>query len=210
MSSTNLSASRGDSFQQVPPWEMNADIKVQYVKRRAHLLQSPEDAVTPIEVDVPRTAPPLGASSRTPVYLPPAPKSTQHPPTFVVTPGYLPTPKTAQGVPTFVKTPAPCSDKSSQTSTVTTSASGSPESEKVVTSLPGTMSSRNAREREREPPYLRPRARDRRVSSKKPLPRKPTLARRWRAIFRDIFSHHPVDESQLQRIEDRHWTDEDY
>lgn len=62
--------------------------------------------------------------------------------------------------------------------------------------LPGTMSARNARSK---------------ASARQPSPRrktKPTKAGTWKVVFRTIFAKNPVDESQFERIEDRHWTDE--
>lgn len=170
----------------------NDAIKVQYARKYAKFLQPPEDAITPIQVDTPLTAPPLLSASKAPVYVPPAPKTTQSPPNFVK----------ARSPPHPLPPPP---DKSSLPSTAATSASGSPQSDKAVTALPGTMSSRNARERSRAGERSGTRAR---TGSKRAAQRKPTLVRRWKSIFKDIFTYHPVDESQFERIEDRHWTDD--
>jgi hypothetical protein len=34
------------------------------------------------------------------------------------------------------------------------------------------------------------------------------LGKRFKSAFRDIFKKDPVDDSQFERISDRHWTDE--
>lgn len=72
-------------------------------------------------------------------------------------------------------------------------------SKQVVNVLPGTMSARNGRSRGSS----RQRA-ERRGGKKKPA----TKVHRWKVAFREIFTKHPVDETQFERIEDRHWTDE--
>ena len=34
------------------------------------------------------------------------------------------------------------------------------------------------------------------------------FGRRWKLVFKDMFTRDPVDDSQFETIEDRHWTDE--
>lgn len=82
-----------------------------------------------------------------------------------------------------------------------TDKSVSPSSKQVVHVLPGTMSARNGRSRASS----RQRGeRSRGGKKKKPA----TGVRRWKVAFREIFTKNPVDETQFERIEDRHWTDE--
>ena len=130
-------------------------------------------------VKTPLTAPPPPVPYETPVYIPPGPKSEPHPPTFVKAP---PTPPDSESW-----------------SYKTDSTTGSPKSNKEIEVLPGTMSARNTE----------PRAhRTRTASSTRQSRKRATRMQRWRSAFKDLFTHHLVDETDFERIEDRHWTEE--
>lgn len=92
--------------------------------------------------------------------------------------------------------PESFSEKSSQLTEKSTEKTTSPSSKQVINFLPGTMSARNVRSR---------------ASSKQRPERpkkKPAKVKRWKVVFREMFTKTPVDETQFERIEDRHWTDE--
>ena len=149
---------------------------------------SPESYSSPWKVKTPLTAPPIPVSRyETPIYVPPGPKSAPNPPCFVKAP---PTPP----------------DSLARSST-TTSSYSSPRPKQTTTAMPGTMSSRNARDR--TPSRTRTGS-----SSREPYTRKHDkrgrmpFGRRWKLVFKDMFTRDPVDDSQFETIEDRHWTDE--
>lgn len=71
--------------------------------------------------------------------------------------------------------------------------------------LPGTMSSRMSRAQPPRP--SKPRMASHEPGRSDGFERKP-ISKRFTSAFRGIFKKDPVDESQLERISDRHWTDE--
>jgi hypothetical protein len=142
--------------------------------------------------DVPRTALPLQASStpyETPVYIPPAPKTAP------------PLPKYVQSVQAAPPTPPESISKSSDASSAAVSP---PAAHAVLTALPGTMSSRDrkeARSRTRGSHHTRSESKHSKAESV-------SFGSRFKAAFKDMFKRNPIDETQFERIEDRHWTDE--
>lgn len=92
--------------------------------------------------------------------------------------------------------PATPPDSVDEKSLASTNKSLSPYSKQVVNVLPGTMSARNGRSKS----SARQRAERRKKSSNKPTS--------WKTVLRQLFSRDPVDETQFEKIEDRHWTDE--
>lgn len=119
--------------------------------------------------------------------------------------------KTAsQPPPTFVpQAPPTPPDSVSRCSVRSTSAS--PPLRPASKALPGTMSSRATRNRSashhqtksvpREP-------REERSDHHEAKQDQVGLGKRFKSAFRDIFKKDPVDDSQFERISDRHWTDE--
>lgn len=130
------------------------------------------------QVTTPRTAPPSRMPYETPVFIPRAPLSEPHPPSFVKAP---PTP--------------PDSETWSDT---TASTSASPQSRQTIDPVPRTLASRTMSAEKRT------QTRDRSCHSRKD----PTKMKRLRLAFKELFTHHSVDESHYERIESRHWTDE--
>ena len=133
----------------------------------------------PWGVKTPLTAPPPPEPYHTPIYIPPAPKSEPHPPAFVMR--APPTPPDS-------------------VSTTTASTFDSPPSQHAVAALPGTMAARNTQ--------TRTPTRSRALPSVTESRKKRSRIRRWRLAFKEMFTYHPVDDSQFERIEDRHWTEE--
>lgn len=86
-----------------------------------------------------------------------------------------------------------------------TKSASPPPREPPVQSLPGTMSSRMSR------PEHTLRSRSKAKSYEDHLcgrsEHRP-LSKRFASAFREMFKRDPVDESELERISDRHWTDE--
>lgn len=97
--------------------------------------------------------------------------------------------------PYFGKPPMTPPDSLSGSSTA---ASKESPSEHTVHVLPGTMAARNTRAR--TPVRRRPDFEERQ--------KKATKAHRWGLVFKGMFSRSPVDETQLERVKGRHWTDE--
>ncbi|WPH04939.1 Hypothetical protein R9X50_00783600 [Acrodontium crateriforme] len=69
--------------------------------------------------------------------------------------------------------------------------------------LPGTMSSRD-----REPCQTRTKSSRRTSGKSNDGAKSEPIGKRFKTAFKDMFKREPVDTSQLERIEDRHWTDE--
>ena len=138
-----------------------------------------EERRNPWGLTTPLTAPPPPRPYETPVYIPPGTKSAPNPPSFAKPP---PTP--------------PDSESWSYT---TGSTSGSPQSKQGTTALPGTMSSRNTQAKAHQPRPSVTRSETR---------KRQTRLQRWKSAFKEIFTHHSVDESQFERIQERHWTDD--
>lgn len=88
------------------------------------------------------------------------------------------------------------------------SASASPPIRPATKALPGTMSSRASRNRSASQSQVKPRPRENRSSHPQSKEDQAGLGKRFKSAFRDIFKKDPIDESQFERISDRHWTDE--
>jgi hypothetical protein len=89
------------------------------------------------------------------------------------------------------------------------SASASPPINPATKALPGTMSSRASRNRSASQSQVKPRTKEHRSSHPEPSKEDQAgLGKRFKSAFRDIFKKDPIDESQFERISDRHWTDE--
>lgn len=99
--------------------------------------------------------------------------------------------------PMFAKPRSPPLDSEWGSSTKGSIDSNSPQPESGIAAFPGTMASKN------QPPRTSNKTR----SSTRKGERKLTLAGRCKAMMKDIFTHHAVDESQLERIESMHWAD---
>jgi len=82
----------------------------------------------------------------------------------------------------------------------------SPPVRQAPKALPGTMSSRGGRDRDATRTRTKSANRGHRSQSKDDS--KP-FGMRFKSAFKDIFKKDPVDESQFERITDKHWT-EDY
>jgi hypothetical protein len=89
------------------------------------------------------------------------------------------------------------------------SASASPPINPATKALPGTMSSRASRNRSASQSQVKPRTKEHRSSHPESSKEDQAgLGKRFKSAFRDIFKKNPIDESQFERISDRHWTDE--
>lgn len=130
-------------------------------------------------VKTPLTAPPPPVYE-TPIYIPPGPKSEPCPPSFVKAP---PTPPDSESW-----------------SCTTTSTFGSPQLKQSPGTLPGTMSSGHAQSHTPTRTSNGPSGRDAR--------RRLSRMQRWKSAFKDMLTHRPVDDSNFEHIEARHWTDE--
>jgi hypothetical protein len=102
----------------------------------------------------------------------------------------------------YVVNPPPSPPKSPSSST--NSADASPPQE-PARGLPGTMSSRAGRMQ--VDTRSRSKTQDHPSSPRSENEHRP-MSKRFTAVFRDIFKKEPIDESGLERISDRHWTDE--
>lgn len=155
-------------------------------------------------VKTPLTAPP---HSGPPPPLPyGSPKIPQGPKSAPVMPSYV-----KQGTVSPPYSPPLGSGKSWSTTRSSTSRpglyDGPRESRTSVTAMPGTMSAR-----ERSPSRRRVQ-RSASVDPTSPVDRKPdgpSFGKRLKLAFRDMFKKDPVDEANLERIEDRHWTEDEY
>lgn len=119
-------------------------------------------------------------------YIPPAPKTA---------------PPTSAPIAKAPPTPPESISRSS-----TKSPSASPPIRQAPKALPGTMSSRGGRDRDATRARTKSASRGHRSHSKDDSK---TLGLRFKSAFKDIFRKDPVDESQFERITDKHWT-EDY
>lgn len=88
------------------------------------------------------------------------------------------------------------------------SASASPPSRPVSKALPGTMSSRASRNRSGSDNRTKAGAREHQFDYQQPHSDQTGIGKRLKSAFRDIFKKDPIDDSQFERISDRHWTDE--
>lgn len=151
---------------------------------------SPQQSTDPwSKVATPLTAIPPPAPYESPVYIPPAPKTAPQLPPFVVQ--HPPTPPDS--------VTRSCSSSMSTTS--------SPRPRVAVKALPGTMSSRAGRDRTPTRTRVSSATREQRARNVKKSSSVP-FSKRFRSAFKDIFKREPVDESQFEHIDDRHWTDE--
>ena len=89
------------------------------------------------------------------------------------------------------------------------SASASPPIPTETKALPGTMSSRATRNRSVSHVKSKSAGREHRPDRHETKQDQAGLGKRFKSAFRDIFKKDPVDDSQFERISDRHWT-EDY
>lgn len=149
---------------------------------------SSEDTMDHWSRPVPNTTLPLQAPPlpyETPLIIPPGARKS--PP---------PNPHTAQNAP-----PTPPESLSNSS---TFSSAGSPTTGPPVTALPGTMTSR-AWQGSRS----RARSTGRTQNGHRHHRSEPTgLGKRVKSAFREMFKRDPVDESSLEKISDRHWTEE--
>ncbi|KAI5361976.1 hypothetical protein Slin15195_G056250 [Septoria linicola] len=124
-------------------------------------------------------------------------------------------PKTAPMLPTFVRAPpsppqslnlsrSSTTSQKSRTRAVTpppTTASAPP----ALPALPGTMSTRDGASSQSRPHGSR---QDKTSHGKSSSADMKPLGQRFKTGFRNIFKRDPIDETQFERIGDRHWTDE--
>lgn len=103
---------------------------------------------------------------------------------------------------------APPTPPDSESRSSLRSASASPPIRPATVALPGTMSSRASRNRSASQSQAKPRTRENRSSHPPSKEDQAGLGKRFKSAFRDIFKKDPIDESQFERISDRHWTDE--
>jgi hypothetical protein len=155
------------------------DTHTRYASNSSQRYGHSDECSNPWGVKTPLTAPPPPRPYDTPVYIPPGPKSTPYPPTFVKPP---PTP--------------PDSDVGSCTTTSTT---GSPKTKQEVSTLPtiaaGVEPDRTCRTKA--------------PSSTQESRKRGNRLQRWKYALKEMFTHQPVDESEFEHISaQRHWTDE--
>ena len=113
----------------------------------------------------------------------------------------------SQPPPTFVPQPPPTPpDSVSRCSVRSTSAS--PPLRPASKALPGTMSSRATRNRSASHHQAKSGPREDRNDQLQAKQDQAGLGKRFKSAFRDIFKKDPVDDSQFERISDRHWTDD--
>lgn len=106
------------------------------------------------------------------------------------------TPVAPSSPPSYTKAlPLTPPESINEKSSMSTDKSVSPSKQKVHV-LPGTMSARNARSKST--------TRQRSAQRKK----KPAKVNQWKVVFRQIFRKDPVDETQFEKIEGKHWTDD--
>lgn len=88
------------------------------------------------------------------------------------------------------------------------SASASPPSRPASKALPGTMSSRASRNRSGSHNATKVGASEHQSDNSQANNDQTGMGKRLKSAFRDIFKKDPVDDSQFERISDRHWTDD--
>jgi hypothetical protein len=88
------------------------------------------------------------------------------------------------------------------------SASASPPSRPISKALPGTMSSREGHSQSAPVNKTKATGCERWPGRRQAKQDQTGLGKRVKSAFRDIFRKDPVDDSQFERISDRHWTDE--
>lgn len=147
----------------------------------------------------PLTAPPWTA----PRQAPPPPI----PPVPYESPKIPQGPRSAPALPGFTKGPYSPPLSSGKSWSTTKSSPGQYEGRPSITALPGTMS---ARERSRSRPRM---GRSASVDAPSPIAGKgesPSFGKRLKLAFKDMFRRDPVDDSNLERIEGRHWAEDEY
>lgn len=103
---------------------------------------------------------------------------------------------------------APPTPPDSESRSSLRSASASPPIRPASKAFPGTMSSRASRKRSASQSQTKSRAQDNRSNHPQSKDNQNGLGKRFKSAFRDIFKKDPIDESQFERISDRHWADE--
>lgn len=144
---------------------------------------------------------------RTPLTAPPT--KTSPPPIPYEAVKIAPAPRSAPHLPAFAKCP-PSPPDSARLSLASTTKSSSPGhsprlgshgSKPTITAMPGTMSAR-----ERSPQHRATVSEDQRATEEQEhVP----IAKRFKIVLRDIFKRTPVDETNFERIEGRHWADDE-
>lgn len=198
ISSVNSAPSR-TGLKQLPPWEVPALPQVPYMVSSAQPLSAPEKEALP-SLWATRTSNASTLRPQRDLVLPNSPKGSPWISSGYNTPRRPPTPpssgssafrsESAPAVPAYERSYSPPSS----------------EHKRPVMALPGTMSSRSV-------PAQSP-ARSREVSSSRKQSKRGKrredvvpLGRRLRTAMKDLFRKDPVDESQFERIDDRHWTE---
>ena len=113
----------------------------------------------------------------------------------------------SQPTPSYVPQ-APPTPPDSESRSSLRSASASPPTRSASKALPGTMSSRASRNRSASRSQGKSRSREHRSGHPQSKEDQNGLGKRFKSAFRDMFKKDPIDESQFERISDRHWTDE--
>jgi hypothetical protein len=219
----------GTSQQTVPPWENRVMSQVPYVERSltpptSHNEPTPRPWQRTVASDhQSQTKPKLFTANSAPQeseYISPTSQEAVHsrwsrrrhtnafqtqppPPAPYETSLNLPDRRTLARPISYVAHPPPSPPKSPSSST--SSSDTSPPPQEPAKGLPGTMSSRASRMQ--VDTKSRPKARDQPSSPRSENEHRP-MSKRFTAVFRDIFRKEPIDESGLERISDRHWTDE--
>jgi hypothetical protein len=219
----------GTSQSTVPPWENLVMSQVPYVERSltpptSHNEPTPRPRQRTLASDhQSQTKPKLFTANSAPQesgYISPTSQEAvhsrwsrrRHTSAFQIPPPPAPAPyETSLDVPAkrtlshpipYVAHPPPSPPKSPSSST--NSSETSPPQEPAK-GLPGTMSSRASRMQ--VDTKSRPKPQDQPSSPRSENEHRP-MSKRFTAVFRDIFRKEPIDESGLERISDRHWTDE--
>lgn len=145
---------------------------------------------------------------RTPLTAPPT--KTSPPPMPYEAVRIPPAPRSAPHLPAYSRGP-PSPPDSARLSLGSTSKSASPGhsprlgshgSKPTITAMPGTMS---AREKSRSPHRISASEDQRATEEQEHI----SISKRFRLVLRDMFKRTPVDESNFERIEGRHWADDD-
>jgi len=207
----------------VPPWERPNLAQVPHVGGSAPCLSDAEKSALP-SLWATRSNTPRGPAVRTPTQRsdgsqfrstpPPEDSSYRHnasmfktvhmsPQPYETPASTPPAPRMQPSPPTYhsKELPATPPDSSSEASYTVATQSIPPRAEHVTHALPGTMSARNARARTPSRARLRSSGSGRRS-------KRPTKMDRWRSAVREFFTKDPVDGTQFERIEERHWADD--
>lgn len=149
------------------------------------------------------------SKSKTPPPMPSHDLPAYDRPTYDTPSHYTPTPRRVadQRRPTHIPQ-APPTPPDSVSRASLRSASASPPIQPASKALPGTMSSRASDKHSVSRSRAKSTGHDRRSDRLQNKPDQAGLGKRFKSAFRDIFKKDPVDETQLERISDRHWTEE--